>query len=76
MQRVKVTKFLGIYINESLSWKDLISYIGSKLSKSIAIPYCVSSVINKENPMNLQCTLILPHVTYCVMVWGHTYGTH
>ena len=75
-QRVKDTTFFGIYINECFSWKDHISSIGCKLSKSIAILYCVSSVINKENLRSLHSILILPYLAYCVMVWGHTYGTH
>ena len=66
----------SIYINDSLSWKDHISYIGSKLSKSNAILSHASSVINKGNLGNLYCTQILPYLKYCVIVWGHTYGTH
>ena len=56
--RVKDTKFLGIYINESLSWKDHISYINNKLSKCIAILYHISSIINMDALRNPYCTLI------------------
>ena len=52
---------------------DHISYISNKLSKGIAILYCVSSIINMDALMNLHCTLILP---YCAMVWGNTYTTN
>ena len=70
--RVKATKFLGIHINENLSWMDHISYISNKLSKSIAILYCVSSIINIDALKNLYCTLILPYLSYCAMVWENT----
>ena len=76
IERVKVTKTLGIYINENLSWMDHISYIRNKLSKSIAILYNVSSIINIDALRNLYCTLILPYLSYCAMVWGNTYTTN
>ena len=25
---------------------------------------------------SLCCTLILPYLTYCVLAWRHSYGTH
>ena len=73
---MKATKNLSIYINENLSWMDHISYISNKLSKSIEILYCVSSIINIDALRNLYCTLILPYLSYCAMVWGNTYTTN
>ena len=35
ISRVKVTKFLGVNIDEKLTWKDHISVVKSKLSKTI-----------------------------------------
>ena len=34
LEKVKSTKFLGVMINENLSWNDHMSYIATKLSKS------------------------------------------
>ena len=76
IKRVKDTKILGIYVNENLSWMDHISYISNKLSKGIAIHYRVSSIINMDALRNLYCTLILPYLSYCAMVWGSTYTTN
>ena len=55
---------------------DHISYIGNKLSKGIAILYYVSRIINMDALRNLYCTLILPYLSYCAMVWGNTYTTN
>ena len=76
IERVKATKYLGIYINENLSWMDHISYISSKLSKGIAILFSVSSTINMDALRNLHCTLIFPYLSYYAMVWGNTYTTN
>ena len=72
---MKAKKNLGVHINENLSWIDRISYISNKLSKGIAILYHVSS-INIDALRNLYCTLILPYLSYCAMVWGNTYTTN
>ena len=71
---MKATKFLGIYTNENLFLDG--SYISNKLSKSIAIHYHVSSIINMDALRNLYCTLKLPYLSYCAMVWGNTYTTN
>ena len=55
---------------------DHISYISNKLSKGIAILYHVSIIINMDALMNIYCTLILPYLSYCEMVWGNTYTTN
>ena len=35
--RVRATKFLGVIIDEKLTWKDHISLVRSKLSKIVGI---------------------------------------
>ena len=39
LKRVKETTFLGVILNEKLSWKSHISYIVRKISKSVGIIY-------------------------------------
>ena len=70
IERVPNFNFLGLMINEHLSWKTHINKIANKISKNIGI-------LNKLKhflPMNvlrmLYCSLILPHLTYSVLSWG------
>ena len=42
ISRVKVTKFLGVNIDENSTWKGHISVVKSKLSKTIGIMYRAS----------------------------------
>ena len=39
IERENVTKFLGVLIDENLSWKQYINDVSSKISKSIGILY-------------------------------------
>ena len=48
INRVRVTKFLGIYIDDKLNWKYHINTVRSKLSKVAAIIYRASCLINQD----------------------------
>ena len=39
IKREHVTKFLGVFIDENLSWKQHIEILSTKISKSIGILY-------------------------------------
>ena len=75
INRVNKTKFLGVFIDENLTWKEHVKYITTKLSKSIAIMYRTSVMLNNDSLRLLYCTLFLPYLSYCVEIWGNTYKT-
>ena len=76
IERVNEIKFLGVIIDNKLSWKPHIMYIKSKMSKSLAVLYKVKDFINQSSLYTLYCSFILPYIIYCVEVWGNTYKTN
>ena len=76
INRVHVTKFLGIYIDDKLNWKYHINTVRSKLSKVAAIIYRASCLINQDGIYMLYCSLFLPYINYCSEIWGNTYATN
>ena len=76
INRVHVTKFLGIYIDDKLNWKYHINTVRSKLSKVAAIIYRASCLINQDGIYLLYCSLFLPYINYCSEIWGNTYCTN
>ena len=76
IKRVYVTKFLGIFIDDRLNWKEHISLICSKLSKCIAIIYKAKQLLDKESLVMLYDSLFVPYLTYCSEIWGNTYKTN
>ena len=76
IHQVKETKFLGVLIDESLSWSTHIEYIANKISKSLGILNKVKHVLNKETLLMLYYSLVYPYLTYCILVWGNTFPTH
>ena len=74
--RVHVTKFLGVYIVESLNWKYQINKVRLKLSKVAAVIYKANCLIDRNGMYILYCSLFLPHLRYCCEMWGNTTNIH
>ena len=70
--RVRATKFLGVIIHEKLTWKDHISLVRSKLSKTVGILYRIRHLLNRSALFILYCSLFLPY-NYTVLKYGETH---
>ena len=75
-QRVYSSKFLGVFIDYKLTWKEHIKYACGKICKCIAILNKVKNLLNKSSLHMLYNSLFTPYLTYCTEVWGNTYKTH
>ena len=73
---VKKTKFLGVYIDQNLLFRDHILYVKGKISRSLGILYKCQKYFDSETLLMLYNSFIYPHFTYCVSVWGNTYKTY
>jgi hypothetical protein len=69
---VASTKFLGVYIDNRLSWDHHISYVSSKISKSAGIIRKVSQLVPRSVCITLYNTLVMPYFSYCNIVWGNS----
>ena len=76
INRVNVTKCLGVMIDDKLNWKNHICLVKSKLSKSCAVMYRASFLIDRRGMHILYYSLFLPYIMYCAEVWGNTYATN
>ncbi len=75
IDNVKETMFLGVILDEHMSWKSQISHIASKISKSIGIIYKSSFYLSKSALRTLYYALIYLYIQYCIIIWGSTYPT-
>ena len=69
-------KSLGVIFDNNLSFKPHINYIVGKISKIVGIFYKLKPIVPKEILINLYYSLVYPHLTYCILIWGGTYRTH
>ena len=65
--------FLGVIIDECLTWKPHVQNLTRKISKSLGIIYKSSFCLNKNSLCTLYYSLVYPYLYYCACVWGLTY---
>ena len=64
------TKFLGVIIDDKLSWKNHVSYLCKKLQKSMGILRKVKYLLKRLSLLTLYNSLVLLYMMYCCEVWG------
>lgn len=75
VERVHVTKFLGVLVDDKLSWHNQISSVSRNVSKNISILYKVKYILNSDSLFTLYCSLILPYLSYACEIWGNTFDS-
>lgn len=72
---VKKAKFLGILIDDSLSFKDHITNICLKISRSCGIMRKLSGILPTTVLKTIYLSLVYPHLVYGIEVWGSSSKT-
>jgi hypothetical protein len=66
-------KYLGIMLDCHLNWKSHLSFVSSKIKRSIGIICKARHYVNLDILVNLYYCLIYPYLIYGIVTWGHTY---
>ena len=70
IDNVSSFKFLGIMLNEHLTWKAHANMITIKLSKVVGIINKLKYVYPESALMTLYTSLFLSHINYGLLLWG------
>ena len=62
-------KYLGIILDQTLSWKDHVSSLGKKISSRLGMLSRARKVLPKHTCLTLYNAMILPLFDYCAPVW-------
>uniref|UniRef100_A0A8C6LUY9 Reverse transcriptase domain-containing protein n=1 Tax=Nothobranchius furzeri TaxID=105023 RepID=A0A8C6LUY9_NOTFU len=76
IKRVQEVKYLGVIIDEKLSWKLHINSVKTKISKTIALLHRAKGLLDNNSLYLLYNSLIVPYLNYCIEIWGTTYKTY
>ena len=76
IQRVTKANFLGVIVDQHLNWKDHISMVPHKISKSCGIISRTRNALDIKFKKMIYYSLIVPYITYCINVWSSTYRTN
>ena len=74
--RVDSCKYLGILIDNSVTWKEHIDYVYKKLIKFTSIFYKIRNKLNNEILKMLYFAFVYPHLLYGIEIYGNTYHSH
>ena len=67
--------FLGVLIDDRLTWKPHIAMLLNKISKTIGIIGKIRHLLSQRTFITIYNSLIYPYLMYCNIVWGNAYKT-
>ena len=73
IKQVTETKFLGVLIDQHLSWKPHIDFVSKQISESVRIIAKARFYLSSQTLMTLYYSLVYPFLTYCNVAWSSTY---
>ena len=70
IEREKSARFLGVIIDENLTWREHILAVKAKISRYVGILFKLKSILPLPVRKNIYYSLIQSHLNYCTLVWG------
>ena len=71
IERVNTFNFIGITLDENVSWKPHISILSNKISKYSGILNRLKRYLPLYIMRMLYCSLVNSHLIYGILVWGY-----
>lgn len=68
-------KYLGVFIDDKLSWKYHVAYVCSRIARNIGIFYKLRHYMSLSQLKQLYYSLIYPYISYAILAWGSAYKT-
>ena len=63
-------KYLGLLIDENLSWKNHIYTLTTKISKTVGLIAKLRHIVPNRTLLDIYKSLIAPYITYGLTSWG------
>ncbi len=76
IKRVKFVKFLGLLLDEHLSWKYHLSELSKKLARTCGMFFKIRNLLPLDVLLCLYNALFLSFLQYGLIVWGQTYASY
>ena len=76
IKRASYTKFLGVPLDENLSWKEHLKYTENKIAKTIGLMYKAKPFLDKDSLLSLYFSYIHSYINYANLAWASTHKTN
>ena len=73
IEQVNQTTFLGVIIDENVTWHSHLNLIYKNIMKSTAVISKIRHFTNLNTRKLLYYSLVYPYLTYGNLIWGNTY---
>lgn len=71
LEEVQETKFLGLIVNQHLSWTSHMKHLLTKIRSGFGAVCRVKPFLNQNTLLQLYHSLINSHLQYCITNWCH-----
>ena len=76
IKEIKSIKYLGVYVDCHLKWKEHILEVSKKLARGIGILLKLRHFVNLASLVQVYYSIIYSFLTYGIIVWGNTYSSN
>ncbi len=76
ISRVSCVKYLGIFMDDKLSWKNHISHLKNKIIKFVGIFYKKRDFLPKACRKNLYFAMVHSNILHGIEIYGNTYQSN
>ena len=70
IERLTESKFLGVIVDENLTWNRHIKTIQTKMARYIGLMYKLKSQLPLKVKIQIFHSFVQSHINYCSLVWG------
>ena len=67
---IKSAKFLGVILDDKLTWKDHVKQLKVKLKRSLGMIHRGKNLLNCHGLKMLYYAQFYSHLSYCIVIWG------
>ena len=75
IKRENSVKYLGVIIDENLTWKNHIEVVENKISKNTGVLYGASHLLDFKNLLKIYFSFIHIYISYANIAWASTFKT-
>ena len=75
IERKSLIRFLGVMLDEHISWIDHVKTVENKIAKNIGSLYRVSQFLNEGSLKTVYFSYIHSYLNYANIAWVSTYAT-
>ena len=72
IERTKVARFLGVLVDDKLSWEHHIKAVRNKMARYIGTIFRIKHMLPMKCRILTFNSLVMSHINFCSLIWGAT----